>query len=71
MFHEIFRHLVPDRPWQVAVYSPPFAAAAADHGASWVTCAGLLIGAGGLSCHIIQTAIRVREHLASSTSTRK
>lgn len=62
--HQWFREGLHDRLWRVA-YAPPVVAAAVDHGTSWVTLAGLAIGFGGLSCHAVQTAIRVREHLAA------
>lgn len=67
MFLHVFdslRSFLPDRPWH-ASYAPPLLVAAVDHGATWVTLAGLTIGFGGLSCHVLQTAIRVREHLES------
>jgi hypothetical protein len=59
--HDLLRHFVPDRPWHV-VYAPPVAVAALDHGTSWITLCGLLIGVGGLTCHAIQTTLRVFEY---------
>lgn len=68
MFHHLLqyaREALPDRPWHAA-YAPPVLAAAVDHGTSWVTLAGLTIGFGGLTCHGIQTYLRVCEFRAAA-----
>lgn len=41
--------------------APPLADIAANAHPTWVTQAGLIIGVGGLICHIIQTALKLRQ----------